>query len=131
MKINWSIKLGVGALILMVFGWIVFPSHTLKEWFQFFCDLLAIACLFAVLWFVIWRTNCIIKYTEEQEHKQMVADKVEARRYENIISARAAPLPFISTQEMRANAESFLTQDQKAHLYMVSKNPQFKIDTKA
>jgi len=144
MKINWSIKLGIGLFIVMVFGWIFLPSWLENaEWEQSLKLAGIIGVLVIVAGLCALYEHYIIKYNETEQHKQDVAEFVDNHKTIKLFEAAQAMREEIREQihnevygtrithkEMRDNAESFLTQDQKAHLYMVSKNPAYKIDTK-
>lgn len=113
LKTSWSIKLGIVLFMMMVYGWIFFPAHTLKEWEQFFWDISVFIFGVALLWFGLWRMKIIKdRAAAEEAYMDMIRDKV------------------IDRQEMRDNAEKALTQDQKAHLHIVKNNPHLKIDIK-
>ena len=97
-----------------------------------------------VIGLLCWRDNLKQKEKQSEQHKQAVAEFVDNHKaiklFEEAQATREKLRQIIHDEvygdkpytkpEMRENAESFLTQDQKALLHMRTKNPHF-IDTKA
>ena len=113
LKTSWAVRLGIVFFMMMVYGWILFPSHTIPEWKQFLEDVSVFIFGVAILGFGLWRMKIIKdRAAAEEAHRDMVREKI------------------IDHQEMKENAEKALTEDRKAHLRMLRNNPHYKIDIK-
>jgi len=108
------------SILLSLFVFMVFSFPYIQYWAQSYEASHTAQVLFwtglglLIVGLSCWRENMIIKHSETEQHKQDVADMVHAHKNK------------ITMPEMRENAESLLSDDEKAMMQMMKLHPEYR-----